>query len=124
MVKKDKKWEWTEKQEKTFEELKKKFMQELVLAVLDLDKKMRMEVDASDYATGGVLSMEGEDGKWRPVTFLSKSLNETERNYEIHDKKMLAIIRGLESWRHLLEEVQFKFEIWMDHKNLEYFMKA
>jgi len=72
-------------------------MQELVLAALDLDKKMRMEVDTSDYTTGGVLSMEGKDGKWRPVAFLSKSLNETERNYEIHDKEMLAIIRGLES---------------------------
>jgi len=58
---------------------------------------MRMEVDASDYAIEGVLSMEGEDGKWRPVTFLSKSLNETERNYEIHDKEMLAIIRRLKS---------------------------
>jgi len=58
------------------------------------------------------------------VAFLSKSLNETERNYEIHDKEMLAIIRGLEAWRHLLEEAQSKFEIWTDHKNLEYFMKA
>ena len=47
-----------------------------------------------------------------------------ERNYEIHDKEMLAIIRGLEAWRHLLERVQFKFKIWMDHKNLEYFMKV
>ena len=124
IVKKDRKWEWTEKQEKAFEELKKKFIQEPVLAVLDLDKKMRMEVDALDYAMGGVLLIEGEDRKWRPVTFLFKSLNETERNYEIHDKVMLVIIRGLESWRHLLEGVQFKFEIWTDHKNLEYFMKA
>ena len=39
IVKKDRKWEWTEKQEKVFEELKKKFIQELVLAALDLDKK-------------------------------------------------------------------------------------
>jgi len=38
-------------------------MQELVLAIPDLDKKIRMEVDMSDYATEGVLSMEGEDGK-------------------------------------------------------------
>ena len=37
---------------------------------------------------------------------------------------MLAIIRGLESWRHLLKEVQFKFKIWTDHKNLEYFMRV
>jgi len=123
-VKKDKKWEWTERQEKAFRELKEWFTKEPVLAVLDLDKKLRVEVNASDYATGGVLSMEGEDGKWRPVAFLSKSLNETERNYEIHDKEMLAIIRGLETWRHLLEGGQFKFEIWTDHKNLEYFIKA
>jgi len=95
-----------------------------VLAIPDLDKKMRMEVDTSDYATGGVLSMEGEDRKWKPVVFLSKSLNQIERNYEIHDKEMLAIIRRLESWRYLLEGVQFKFEIWTDHKNLEYFMKV
>jgi len=66
--------------------------------------------------------MECEDGLWRPVAFLSKSLNEMERNYEIYDKEMLAIIRGLESWRYLLEKVQF--EIWTDYKNLEYFMKA
>ena len=124
MMKKDRKWEWTERQEKAFEELKKRFMQEPVLAAPDLDKKMRMEVDASGYAIEGVLSMEGEDGLWRPVAFFSKSLNETERNYKIHDKEMLAIIRGLENWRHLLEGMYFKFEIWTDHKNLEYFMKA
>ena len=124
MVKKDKKWDWTEKQEKAFRELKEWFTKELVLAAPDIDKKMRMKVDTSDYATGGVLLMECEDGLWRPVAFLSKSLNETERNYKIHDKEMLAIIRELESWRHLLEGAQSKFEIWTDHKNLEYFMKA
>ena len=83
-----------------------------------------MEVNVSDYATEEVLSMECKDGLWRPVTFLSKSLNEMERNYKIHDKKMLAIIRGLENWRHLLKGACFKFKIWTDHKNLEYFMKA
>ena len=77
-----------------------------------------------DYAMEGVLSMECKDRLWRPVVFLSKFLNETERNYEIHDKEMLAIIWGLESWRYLLEGAQSKFEIWIDHKNLEYFMKA
>jgi len=124
MVKKDKKWEWMEKQERAFEELKRRFTKKPVLAAPDLDKKMRMEVDVSDYATGGVLSMEYEDKLWRPVAFLSKSLNEMERNYEIHDKEMLVIIRGLEAWRHLLEGAQFKFKIWIDHTNLEYFMKA
>ena len=94
-----------ERQEKAFEELKKIFTEKPVLAAPDLDKKMRIEVDASDYVIGGVLSMEYKDSLWRPVAFLSKSLNETERNYEIHDKEMLAFVRGLEAWRHLLEGV-------------------
>ena len=95
-----------------------------MLAAPDLDKKMRIEVDTSDYAVGGVLSIECENDRWRPVAFLSKSLNKTERNYEIHNKEILVIIRGLENWRHLLEGTCFKFEIWTDHKNLEYFMKV
>ena len=72
---------------------------------------MRMEVNVLDYAMGGILSMEFEDGRWRPVAFLSKSLNVTERNYKIHDKEMLAVIRGLKNWRHLLEGTKFKFEV-------------
>ena len=124
IVKKDQKWDWTERQEKAFRELKEQFTKEPVLVAPDLDKKIRMEVDASDYATGGVLSMECEDGLWRPVAFLSISFNEMERNYKIHDKEMLAILRGLENWGYLLEGTCFKFKIWTDHKNLEYFIKA
>ena len=107
-----------------FKELKKRFTKEPVLTALNLDKKMRMEVDTSDYAIRGVLSMECEDWNWRPVAFLSKSLNETERNYKIHDKEILAVVRGLENWRHLLKNVKYKFKVWTDYKNLEYFMKA
>ena len=62
LVKKDKKWEWAEKEEKAFRELKERFTKEPVLATPDIDKKMRMKVDTSDYATGGVLSMECGDG--------------------------------------------------------------
>ena len=68
-----------------------------MLVAPNLDKKIRMEVDMSDYVTGGVLLMECEDRKWRLVAFLSKSLNETKRNYEIHDKEMLAIVSRLEN---------------------------
>jgi len=95
-----------------------------VLAAPDLDKKIRIEVNASDYVMEGVLFIECGDGKWRPVAFLSKFLNKTERDYEIYDKEILVIIRGLENWRYLLESAQLKFEIWTDHKNLEYFMKV
>ena len=80
---------------------------------------------SSDFATGAVLSQQSTtDGKWHPVAFYSKSLSSVERNYEIHDKEMLAIIRALEEWRHFLEGATHPVEIWTDHKNLEYFMTA
>jgi len=47
-----------------------------------------------------------------------------ERNYEIHNKEILAVISGLENWRYLLKSTKFKFKIWTDHKNLEYFIKV
>ena len=58
------------------------------------------------------------------MTFISKLLNTTEQNYKIHDKEMLAVIRCLEVWRHYLEGVKLEFEIWTDHKNLQYFMMS
>jgi len=56
-----------------------------------------MEVDTSDYVTKGVLSMECIDERWRLVVFLSKSLNKIERNYEIHVKEILIVIKVLEN---------------------------
>jgi len=63
-----------------------------LLVAPDLDKEFRVKADASNFATGGVLSIKYDDNKWRPVVYISKSLNKTERNYEIHDKEMLAVI--------------------------------
>jgi len=124
LTRKDEKWRWEEPQQQAFNELKQVFMTKPVLAAPDLDKEFRVEADASNYATGGVLSMKCSDDKWRLVAFISKSLSDTERNYEIHDKEILAVVRCLEAWRHFLEGATTKFEIWTDHKNLEYFMKA
>ena len=55
--------------------------------------------------------MKGADGKWRPVAFISKLLSPAEKNYEIHNKEMLAVIRCLEDWRHYLEGTKKEFEI-------------
>ena len=94
------------------------------MAAPDLDKEFRVEADALNYATGGVLSMKCSDELGRPVAFISKSLSDIERNYKIHNKEMLAVVRCLEAWRHFLEGMTIKFEIWTDYKNLEYFMKV
>ena len=63
ITRKENKWSWRERQQKAFEELKERFMMEPVLVTPDLDKEMRVEVDTSDFATKGVLSMKCEDEK-------------------------------------------------------------
>ena len=103
LTRKEEKWKWGESQQKAFEQMKEIFTTRPLLVAPDLDKEFRVEADASNFAKGGVLLIKCEDNKWRLVAYISKSLNETERNYEIHNKEMLAVIRCLEAWRHFLE---------------------
>ena len=84
-------------QQKAFDELKRVFTTKPVLAALDLDKEFRVEANMSNYATGGILSIKCSDEMWKPVAFIFKSLSNTERNYKIHNKEMLAVIRYLEA---------------------------
>jgi len=80
-----------------FRKLKKVFTIEPVLAIPDLNKKMKVETDISDYAIEEMLSTKCKDRKWRPVAFISKLLNTTEQNYKIHNKEMLAVIQCLKA---------------------------
>ena len=97
--------------------MKRKFTTKPMLAAPDLDKKKKIEVDVSDYTIESILSIECEDKKWRLVAFLSKSLNKIEKNYEIHDKEILVVIRGLRNEKYLLKSTKFKFEVWTKHKS-------
>jgi len=118
-------WTWSGKEQAAFEDLKTAVTTAPVLVSPQESDPFRIEVDSSDFATGAVLSQQSTaDGKWHPVAFYSKSLSSVERNYEIYNKEMLAIIHALEEWRHFLEGATHPVEIWTDHKNLEYFMTA
>ncbi len=81
-----------------------------------------METDFSDYVSSGVFSQLEKDGLLHPVAFFSKNLNPVECNYEIYDKKLLAIIRCFEQWRSELEGIGVPIKVITDHKSLEYFM--
>lgn len=59
-----------------------------------------------------------------PVAFYSKTFNDTEKCYDVHDREMLGIIRGFQEWRHFLEGTVLPVEVLTDHKNLEYFMTS
>jgi len=112
LTRSDKAWNWDTKEQEAFERLKTTVTTTPVLVSPQDLEPFRIEADSSDFASGAVLSQQlpGEE-KWHPVAFYSKSLSPVERNYEIHDKEMLAIIRALEEWRHFLEGARYPVEI-------------
>ena len=52
----------------------------------------------SGYAIGSILSQQQEDSSWRPIAYLSRAINKTERNYEIYNQELLAFMEGLKQW--------------------------
>ncbi|CCO36910.1 Retrotransposable element Tf2 155 kDa protein type 1 [Rhizoctonia solani AG-1 IB] len=121
LLKKDSIWNWSLAAQNSFDQLKEKLTTAPLLIQPDVTKQFFLECDASDYATGAILSQKNLEGKLHPVAYLSKSLAPAERNYDIFDKELLAVIRALKEWRHLLEGSELPIQILTDHKNLEYF---
>ena len=113
---------WEEPQQVVFDTLKLHFTTAPILAFPDIDFVFCLESDASNYATGAVLSIEKE-GVWHPVAFSFHSMTPQERNYPIADKEMRSVIQALEQWCHYLEGARHQFEIWNDHVNLQWFMQ-
>jgi hypothetical protein len=116
-------WQWGPKQQKAFERLKNKIAYEVTLAIPNQKGQFRMETDVSDFAVAAILSQLQDNNTWRPVAFFSKAMNPAERNYEIYDKEMLAIVKGFEEWLHYLKGAQETIEVLTDHQNLTYFRK-
>ncbi len=117
-------WAWGTAEQKAFNTLKKAITSAPVLIFPSQSSHFHLKCDASNFATGAVLSQVQADGMYQPVAFMSKGFSDTECNYQIHDKEMLAIMCTLDKWCHYLEGTMEKFEILMDHRNLAYFCDA
>ena len=118
LMKKENLFHWEEPQQVAFDTLKLHFTTAPILAFPDIDCVFCLESNASNYATGAVLSIEKE-GIWHPVAFSSHSMMPQEQNYPIADKEMLSGIKALEQWHHYLEGARHQFEIWNDNVNLQ-----
>jgi len=95
---------------KGFKKLKEKITNQPVLFLLKREGKFRVEKDASGYAIGGVL-FQKQEGTWKPIVFLSRTMQPAERNYEIYDKELLPIVKALAKWRQYLLDAIELFEI-------------
>jgi hypothetical protein len=102
--------------------LKAAFTSKPVLAIWSPNRPIRIEVDTSGYATGRVISQKCDnlDSLWHPIAFRSVSFKEAECNYEIWDREMLAITEALKDWHQFLARLDDPFEIWTNHRNLEF----
>lgn len=114
---------WDGKASESFEAVKLAFTTAGFLRHFDPTKTTVIETDASDYAISGILS-QYHDKLLVPVAFMSRKMNDAERNYEIHDKELLAIVETIKVWRHYLEGCSTPFTILTDHQALQYFQTS
>ena len=82
---------------------------------------MTVEMDASDGAIAGIISVTMPDNENWPITFHSQSLHSAEWNYDTHDKELLAVFVAFKRWHNYLEGLTHPVDMVTDHKNLEYF---
>jgi hypothetical protein len=124
LLKKTSSFKWDSSEQKAFDVLKNSFINASVLSHANLSLPFIVECDASDFALGGVLYQKDAFGKLLPLQFFSRQLLPAERNYEIYDKELLAIISCFKHWRHFLMGSLHPVTVFCDHKNLQYFMST
>ena len=123
LTKKDQKWEWEDKHQRAFDELKEELLRAPLLGYFDPTKRLIIKTNALNHTTGAVISQEIERGL-QPLGFMSKKMTSAEQNYTITEKEMLAIIQAVKEWRKYLEGSKTRAKIITDHKNLTYFQEA
>ena len=117
-------WIWEQDQQDAFDALEKAITNDPILALPNRNGKFTIECNASDFATGAVLSQEQDDGTYRPIAFISHSMTLPERNYDVHDKELLAIVRCFKTWRSFLLGFSLPHYVYSNHENLTYFRQA
>ena len=111
---------WTDTHTRAFEGLRDTLMMAPTLRIPNPNAPFHLETDVSAYAVGAVLSQPTE-GHWHPMAFMSKAMTETQHNYEVYDRELLAIMTAIEEFHRYLIGTSEPFEIWTDHANLQYF---
>jgi hypothetical protein len=121
LTKKDEPFVWNEIRQEAFDTLKSKFLEEPVLVMPDPMKQFILQTDASKIAIGAVLKQYSDDGELHPCGYLSHTLTEAEKNYQVYDRELLAVLAGLRTWKKLLKGSCHAVILHTDHKNLGFY---
>jgi len=95
-------YEWSHECAKAFQDFKDQVTRALILEHFEPTRQIVVETDASDFAISAVLS-QVMNGQLHPIAFYSRKMDTAKINYDIHDKKLLAIVAALKEWRRYLE---------------------
>jgi transposase InsO family protein len=121
LTRKETPFRWGLGEIEAFKKIKTSFTTDPVLVTFDPERKITVETDASDYAMAATISQPDDNGKLHPVAYYSRKFSDAERNYDIHDKELLAIVAAFKEWRVYLEGPKYPVQVLTDHKNLLYF---
>lgn len=116
LIRKEAKWEWTEKMKEQFQLVKDIFCEEMIIHHPDPKKRYYLQCDASNFAVGAVLYQYSEKDEELVVGFASRTMKSAELNYFTTEKELLAIVFALEKFRSYI--IGAKLTIKTDHKAL------
>ena len=97
LTRKNHQFNWTIEADTTFHELRTKFIQAPILLHPNFELPFIVETDASDMATGAILSQYGADGQLHPYAYRSSKMTPAEQNYDIYDKELLSVVLAFQS---------------------------
>ena len=105
-----------------FNALKKVFTSDVILCYYNLNLKIVVETDVSDYVSEGILSQYNKNDILHSITYFFKKHNSAECNYEIYNKELIIIICTFKEWCSELKDSTYSIDVITDYKNLEYFI--
>ena len=111
---------WTTAQQESFDKFKKVFMSTPCLAIFKLRKSVRIETDTSDKGVGACILQQNKEEKWHPIAYILKKMISAEFNYDIYDKKLLAIVAVFQIQKIYIEGIS-DITVFTDYKNLTNF---
>jgi hypothetical protein len=113
-------YEWSHESIQAFQAFKDQVTKATIIQHFKPMHQNIVETDSSDFAIGVVLS-QVIDGRLHPIAFYSRTMDDAEINYDIHDMKILAIAPALKEWRCYIDRAHHQIQIDTDNKNVKYF---
>ncbi len=115
---------WSSEAKQAFNQLRDVFMRAFILRHFDSERHIHIEIDTFNYAVVNILSQSDDDDQWHSIAFWFRMIINVQRNYEIHDQKLLVIVAMFKHWWHYVKDSHHTVEVLTDHNNLKNFMNV